>query len=405
MPRRVNHPIYGSSAGLRCSRKDRSRHFLNMYATFWKTPGCRLRNVLKLMIPRFCFILFVLVSTAASAAIKLGTPFLDNMVLQRGQSVPVWGWGKPDKEVTVTFAGQTITAVANAEGAFRLDLEPLEASAESRVFTVSQGRETLKLKNVLVGEVWICSGQSNMQWTLDASSKDAKEPKYQPVVEFIREEIKSANDPLLRYLSIPNRVSHLKPMKTVEGADLQWNPHVGDVSRWGPATAIFFGKELRTALDVPVGLIANPWGGRRVEAFMPMHTFAEDASLKAYYDPILAKYEAAAAAYDPNAEAAKHKEAIAQWRVKAEEAKAAGKKRLPKRPRPAPSPHEDSHFPATIFNGKVNPVIPYAMRGVIWYQGESNAGHYPDAYAHRFGTMIEAWRELWSQGDFPFYFC
>ena len=221
----------------------------------------------------------------------------------------------------------------------------------------------------------------------------------------MRKEIASANDPLLRYLSIPNRVSHFKPMKTVEGADLYWNSFVSDVAQWGPATAIFFGKELRAALDVPVGLVANPWGGRRVEAFMPQSTFKEDAALEEFYKPILAKFEKAAAAYDAEAEARKHRAALANWKKKTEEAKAAGKKKLPKRPEPTPNPHMNSSFPATIFNGKVNPVVPYAMRGVKWYQGESNTKYFPDAYNHRFSTMIKAWRAEWGQGDFPFYFC
>ena len=318
--------------------------------------------------------------STAGADVKLPAIFSDNMVLQRDMPVPVWGCAAAGEEVTVTIAGQTKKAAPDASGKWRLTLEALKTSDNPCTMVVS-GKNTLTLSNVLVGEVWIGSGQSNMQMAV-ISSNNAKE------------EIAAANYPKIRLISVPIKGAS-EPQDNFTGKWVECSPAtVGHFS----AAEYFFGRELQKTLNVPIGLIHCSWGGSSCEAWTKRSVLEGNP----LYEPMLARYDKAVAAYDPEKAKAAHEKRVVDWKKAAEAAKAANKK-APYPPHFAGDPRTGNQRAANLYNGMLHAVIPYAIRGAIWYQGESNAGR---AYQYRqlFPLMIQTWRTDWHQGDFPFLF-
>jgi sialate O-acetylesterase len=272
-------------------------------------------------------------SVTVMAAVKLPAVIGDNMVLQRGQPVPIWGWADKGEEVTVSIAGQTLTTKAGADGRWKvvlnkLDLgQPLEMTIKGSLGTV------IPLKNILVGEVWVCSGQSNMEMGIGACNNAAAE-------------IAAAQYPRIRLFKVV-KAKAPQPMSNVQGDWVECTPQSVAASGWAgfSAAAYYFGRELHKKLDVPVGLIDTCWGGTPAEYWTSQRALAADPVLKS-------------------------------------------------------SAQGES---SCLYNGMIAPLIPYAIRGAIWYQGESNAGQ---AYRYRtlFPAMIANWRADWKQGDFPFAF-
>ena len=303
---------------------------------------------------------------AARADVKLPAIFGSHMVLQRHQKDRVWGWAEPGEDVTVKIGGQTHTAKAGADGSWQVMLDPMPVSGP-HTLTI-KGKNTVKFDDVLVGEVWICSGQSNMQWPV-VLSNDADL------------EIATAKYPLIRFITVPNRGTQ-EPQKDFDG---QWQPCRPDTVAGLTAVGYFFGRRLHQVLDVPVGLINDSWGGSACEAWVRRDILAADEK----YSPMLKRWE-------------KLEKDFADWKTAADKAKAEGKKP----PRPSPGNLGDlmggNSRPGNIYNGVLKPTIGYGIRGVIWYQGESNA---PRAYQYRdlFPLMIKSWRDEWGQGDFSFY--
>ena len=309
--------------------------------------------------------------TALKADVRLPNVFGDHMVLQREQANPIWGKADSGEKVTVSIDGQTHKTKANKNGDWRVKLNAMEASAEPKVLQVSGLNNQVSISDVLVGEVWICSGQSNMEWPLSNTDNGAVE-------------IAAANHPKIRLISVP-RVGTADAQDNFDGTWSICSPKsVGNFS----AIGYLFGSRIHSALGVPVGLIDNAWGGSAVEAWVPKDVLKADGG----YTELLNSWDKKVAAYTDEMHAAKITEFKA-W-------KAAGK------PAPAKRWPQDfrasNHRPANIFNGVLNPTIGYGIRGVIWYQGESNAAR---AYQYRdlFPLMITTWRDLWQQGDFPFY--
>lgn len=304
----------------------------------------------------FCSSLAVFASSACFADVKLGSPFQHHMVLQQKMATPVWGWADPGEEVTVTIRGQAKSAKAGDDGKWSVALDPLEANAEGTSLTV-KGKNEVKLDDVLVGEVWVCSGQSNMEWSI-ASSID-------PDLESI-----AANYPKIRLLQIPNVVS-MKPEAACGG---EWKLCTPESVRGFSAVGFFFGRQLHHTLDVPVGLIASDWGGTPAEAWTSPEAMEKTADLK----PILDRWAGMVSNY-PNIKDVVGKD---------------GKK-------PA-DPTKSPHHPSGLYNGMIAPIAGYGIKGAIWYQGESNASR---AYQYRLlmPTMIQSWRTAWKQGDFSFY--
>lgn len=292
------------------------------------------------------------------------------MVLQRDLANPIWGWADPGADVTVTIAGQTHQAKAGEDGKWKAVLQPLPGSHHALRMTIASKSESIVLSNIVVGEVWICSGQSNMQWSVNQSD----DPDL---------EVASANYPNIRFISVPQTGTQEKQVDFKGQWDICTPETVGDFSGVG----YFFGRQLHKTLGVPIGLIDNAWGGSSAEAWVSRETLEADERFSAYIE----QWKKIEETYD-------HEKAMADWKVKADEAKAAGK--------PAPRAPIDQlrgqHRPGNLWAGVLHPTIGYGIRGVIWYQGESNAGR-AYQYDDLFSLMITEWRQAWGIGDFPFY--
>jgi len=319
-------------------------------------------------------------ASVASAEVKLPAVFGDHMVLQCDAELPVWGWANPGEKVTVTLGKQTETATAGDEGKWKLKLGAVKAGGPHTLKV--QGSNTIELTDVLAGEVWLCSGQSNMAMTVSRALDFEKEA--------------AASDlPKIRMLTV-ERIVGLTPQDDCQAEWAVCSPEtVGAFS----AAAFFFGRELNKELDVPVGLINSSWGGTPVQAWTCMKCQSAEPRLKPILDPWEEKL---AVPFDAEAANANLEKALERWKEAVKKAREEGKQ-PPRRPRGQADPALDSHRPGNLFNGMIAPLAPYAIRGAIWYQGESNAGRYQsDLYGLQLGMMIENWRRIWGQGDFPF---
>ncbi len=331
--------------------------------------------------------LLLLAAAAATAAprLELAAPFTDHMVLQRERPVPVWGFDVPGSEVTVGFAGQSHTAVADDRGRWRADLAPLEASAEERNFRVVNDRgDSLALRGVLVGEVWFASGQSNMVWTAGKSM----------CRDLAREIAGAAADIPIREINI-DTVSALYPQARATSAG-GWRK-AADASNFS-ALSLSFANELYRELQVPVGIVLSAHSNTRIEAFTARQAIEShpdlgaDADLIHDADPLTGQGRAAYTRYYDD---------LRDWQQRAGEVAEAGGK-VPPRPN-LPGIAGLWRGPSQFFNGKINPVIPYAIRGAIWCQGTSNSSD-GRIYAARMEALVRGWRDAWDMPDLPFYF-
>jgi sialate O-acetylesterase len=326
----------------------------------------------------FALLALLIAGQALSGECRLAGCFGDSMVLQRDKPVPVWGWADPGAEVTVEFGGQKVSARADAHGKWIVRLTPMKASAKGTELVVGK---KIRLKNVVVGDVWLCSGQSNMEWPQRATVNAAAEAA-------------AARTPLIRHLKIGHVVGD-RPRRDVRATWVVCSPRT--VGRF-TAVGYYFARELHKKLEVPVGLIGSNWGGTRVEPWTAPQGFRLVPGLKNIsekVDATLPSTELGEAAYR------KVVESMKVWTTAAEAA-------LEKKKWPPPAPrlptlgtsHQD---PTRIYNGMIHPLVPFAIRGTIWYQGESN-GSEGNSYFLKKRALIEGWRQLWGQGDFPFYF-
>ncbi len=317
---------------------------------------------------------------AARADVEVAGVFGDHMVLQRDEKVAIWGTADAGEEVSVTFAEQTEKTRAADDGKWSVTLGPFDAAAGLSLAIV--GKNTLTLQDVCVGEVWICSGQSNMQWPLRQT-------------DGADEAIAAASDTELRLFTVPRRVMG-EPADDVKG---KWVLAAPESVPGFSAVAYHFGKQLRARLGVPVGLIHSSWGGTPAEAWTPLSALDDSAQKEPVLAPILTRWEQALANW-PNAKKA-YDARVAKWKTAAEAARVAGKK-PPRRPGPPRGP-QHPHRAAGLWNGMIAPIARFGARGVIWYQGESNASR-AEQYRVLFARMIEAWREGFERPDLRFYF-
>ncbi len=286
---------------------------------------------------RFLLATVMLISAPAWAAISPNPLFSCDAVLQQGQDVPIWGTARDGEKVTVSFAGQTATTTAK-DGKWLVRLKALEASSTPQTMTLA-GDNTITLTNLLVGEVWVCSGQSNMQLPLKKTAGST-------------EAIAAATDRQLRLFFVPRSIPDTLPAKVLTS----WKVCSPRRATGFSAVAYYFGRDLRKARQVPVGLIHSSWGGSPAEAWTPRAVLETDPLLSA----ILPRWE--------------------------------GQNQLPRH-----------NCPAILYNAMIAPLLPYAIKGVIWYQGESNNGHTKE-YQTLFPAMVKSWRDAWGQGVFPFLF-
>lgn len=323
-------------------------------------------------------VLLAFFSFSVKAEVKPASVFTDNMVLQREINVPVWGTAAPGEKVTVQFAGQNVEAVADATGSWRANLAPLKTSAEPAELVISGADSSVKMTNVLVGEVWLCSGQSNM----DCTMKWLKQPE---------EEIRAAtNYPLLRLLVVKHKPNFERPETAVEGS---WKTSTYETACEFSGTATYFGRALCRDLGIPVGLIHSAWGGTPAESW----TSRDRLEQLSFMTSRLRDTDTAVKNYTPEKAQAELEQKLAEWQKKTDAGENAGRKPV------LYNPYTSPYLPATLYNGMIAPLVPFAMRGVIWYQGEANAGRHME-YRELMTTLINNWRSVWEQGDFPFLY-
>jgi len=330
------------------------------------------------------FSLFLFASPAI-ADVRLPALIGDNMVLLQNTDIPLWGWAEPGETITVSYGpcSRVWTTTADQNGKWMVETGPFEAGP---AYTMTiKGTNTIYLKNVIVGEVWLCSGQSNMEMPVNRLGG------WRTGAKDYLDEIASADYPQIRLFTVKKTVADT-PQADCTGAWVVCTPEtVGDFS----AAAYFFGRNLHKNLNVPVGLIQSCWGGTVAEAWTSKKTLQADED----FAPILERFDHKLQEY--KAKTADYQHQLEQWK----EAVGTGRNdsnQPPQKPEPPKHPR-GRNSPASLYNAMIAPLIPYAVRGAIWYQGESNAGR---AYQYRklFPAMIQNWRKDWGRGDFPFYY-
>ncbi len=299
--------------------------------------------------------------SAARADVKLPGLISENMVIQQKAPVHLWGWADEGETVTVRFVGREASTTAR-NGRWAVTLKPAPSAGGPFTLTIA-GKNTITLNNVLVGEVWVCSGQSNMEWPLSAS--------FEPQTH-----IAAATNPQIRLLTVP-KVRSGAPRDDVAANWQECTPQtVADFS----AVGYFFGRDLHKALKVPIGLIDSSWGGTPAEAWTRAAVLEGHPDLRS----LTGSYRRALSGYYT----ARLNHAAAVAKAKAEN-------------QPAPREPGRPWKPGELYNGMIAPLLPYRIRGVIWYQGESNAGRAAQ-YRTLFPAMIQNWRDDWNIGTFPF---
>jgi sialate O-acetylesterase len=339
-----------------------------------------------------------MLTASVPAEVRLPAIFGDHMVLQQEKPIPVWGSADPGESVTVRFAGRQAAAIADGNGKWKTQLAALPASSQGAEFAVS-GKNQIAFQDVLVGEVWVCSGQSNMVATRrNLVSKEVAEQKQ------------------MRFFISPLE-ARLEPQETVGG---QWvvcapNPKF-EVSY--SAVGYFFAKEIQENRKVPVGMIQSAWGGTSIQPWIPLEAYEQSGRHRLQAEQVKAQR-----AKLPELRAKYEKETLPAWEEKhraweaahgetaasaeaipdpgTEPEEKAKPEAEPKKPSP---PGSDASLPTAIFNGMVAPHIPFAVRGVIWYQGESNTqtDERSKEYEALMRLLVSGWRARWGQGDFPF---
>jgi len=318
--------------------------------------------------------------TNLHADVRLPAIFSDHMVLQRDVVVPVWGWADAGEKVTVSIAGQTKTVTADASGKWSVKLDKL-AAGEGLTLIIT-GKNTNTVNDVLVGEVWLGSGQSNMQMQTKG-------------VQDIEQEKAAAKFPQLRMFTV-KRNEQVTPQTNCEGAWVICSPETVESFS---ATAYFFGRELHKKLGVPVGLIASSVGGTPIESWTSMEKMEGRKELAPVFEQWAEKLRTP---FDPVKAQAQYQKQYAAWKTNSAKRVAEGKPAgyAPQKPVPA---REDKNYPANLFNGMIAPIIPYAIRGAIWYQGEnSGRAGFAQLYDYQLPLLIADWRARWGQGEFPF---
>jgi sialate O-acetylesterase len=307
-------------------------------------PNLMTFDTSKYLRPLGILVALAISSFVASAEVKLPSILGSHMVLQQGEPVPIWGWADPGEEVTVTFQGNKASAKASSDGKWQVKLPSMKANAKGADLVV-KGSNKIKLADVLVGEVWLCSGQSNMEWTVSRSAN-------------AKEEIANGKHPLIRHVKVPRRPSE-KPENDVKTGGWQ----VCSPSTVANFTAVgyYFARHLQQEIKVPIGLIGSNWGGTRIEPWVPPVGFKAVPALKESFADKLEEF-------------------------------------------PQKRGNKINHqSPLALYNGMISPLLPYAIKGALWYQGESNNGE-GMLYHEKMKALIAGWRSVWNKPALPFYF-
>jgi len=326
----------------------------------------------------------VVVGGEVRGDVRLPNVVGSNMVLQRDMPVSVWGWASPGEAVSVEIGSQRASAETDGSGRWSVQLPAMPAGGPHTMSVA--GKNTIKLENILVGEVWVCSGQSNMQWPVSRSLDFEKEAAM-------------AKFPEIRLFQVPMIPAGL-PRDNVNATWKACSPE--SIPNFS-AVSYFFGRELHQELDVPIGLIQTAWGGTRIEPWTPIIGFESVPEVASIADDVRRttdKYRvAAASAVETYAEWLTRAD---KWLSQAQKAVAA-KREIAAPPAWPRDPVANRGYPTGLYNGMVHALVPYRIRGAIWYQGESNNGE-GMLYHEKMKALINGWRTVWDQGDFPFLF-
>jgi len=293
-----------------------------------------------------CLLSLLSAMPAARAEVRVTNLFTDHMVLQRDMPCPVWGLADAGEMVKVKIGSSEASAAADASGKWSVKLPAMKMNAAGQDLTIS-GKNTITIKDVLVGDVWVCSGQSNMEMNLGGCNAP--------------EDVAAANLPNVRRIKFPH-VSLSKPTTDVPG---KWETTTPQNAGGFTAVGFYFARRVQKETGVPIGLLDDSWGGTRIEPWIPVEGFAAEAPLAGILDTVK-KRDAASATVQTNAPL-------------------------------------DPGQPVALYNGMIYPVVPFGIKGALWYQGESNGGE-GDEYYSKMRALIGGWRTVWGQGDFPFYF-
>jgi sialate O-acetylesterase len=304
-----------------------------------------------------CLIVIALCAPAY-ADVTLPPIFSDSAVLQREINVPIWGWDNPGQEVTVTLGAQSKSAKADEKGYWIVKLDPMKAGGPFRL-TV-KGSSTAECNDILIGDVWFCSGQSNMAYEMKAASS-------------YKAELASADRPTLRQFKVPAYTTYIpspKPPLDPAKADPQWTLCSAQTLAGFSAVSFHFAKDIQANQNVPVGIINSSWGGTIIQAWTSRPTLQKIPNLHS----------------------------VTAQQVKNQLAQLANPQSAPTTQPAKPIPPNTA---SVLYNGMVAPIAPYAIRGAVWYQGESNSNQYQE-YQSYLTSLIKDWRATWGQGDFPF---
>lgn len=323
----------------------------------------------------FICVCYVLASLSPlSADVIPSVLFSDNAVLQRDKPIAVFGRADPGETVTVGFKGQQVSGQTDAQGRWQLTLNPLPADATPASLTIA-GKNTIVLNNIVVGDVWVCAGQSNMSWSV----RTALNPE---------QEIAASENPLIRHIKIP-QIAASTPQTSLPKA--LWQVASPSTTGEFSAPGYFMARALQKELEIPIGLLNISYGGTLIEAWMSPQAIAQNPQQKG----VMAQWKRVSDAYPARHVA--YEKAIAQWRADRAAGKPVG--RSPRAPEGPGSRQE----PSSLYNAMVAPVLPYGIAGIIWYQGEANAPRHTE-YADLIRGLIRQWRADFMQGDVPFYY-
>jgi sialate O-acetylesterase len=329
-------------------------------------------------------IAFVLaLSGPVQAEVRLPGFYSDHMVLQQGMKIRIWGWADAGEAVEVSLSSASASATAGDDGRWQVELPPMKAGKQAFTLTV-KGSNTIELQDILIGEVWLCSGQSNMEWTVQSSTN-------------AQAEIAAADYPLIRHMKVAHRPSTV----ALDDVDSVWQVCSPQTAGSFTACGYFMARHLHKELDVPIGLVNSSWGGTRVEPWTPPVGFEKVDALQSIYQSVMGR--------TPGTEQYKDRlgsfiAATETWISQAKEAVESDKGVNPSPAYPAELvPFASHQDPTMLYNGMIHALVGFPIRGAIWYQGESNHGE-GMLYFEKKKALINGWRELWGQGEFPFYY-
>lgn len=302
---------------------------------------------------------------SAEGALRLGPLFRDHAVIQRDIPLPIWGWATPGKTIQIEFSKDRIEVETGADGTWRATLPAQAVNAEPATLRVKSDDEEVILQDILVGDVWLCSGQSNMEWRVDQSHN-------------AEAEIAAANFPQIRQIRVPKIPSEIP----LDNFDAPWVPCMPDTASKFSAVAYYFARDIHLNLHVPIGLINASWGGKMIEVFMSPESLEKDphaADVERRWQTELASLPKKIAAYEQDQKSG------------------SPTKRM------HPQTVVEQHRPSCLYQSMLHPLIPYGIRGMLWYQGEHNISR-GDEYRSLFASFITDLRQKFGLGDFPFYF-